>query len=200
MIDGRDADPAWAGAPVISEFLEFEPVEGKEPRFRTEARIAYDNRNFYVFVRMYDPEPDKILKLLARRDVRPPTDQIKIIIDSYHDRRTAYQFGINPAGVKFDSYWFNDDNEDSSWDAVWDAVATRTSNGWTAEFRIPYSQLRFSRGGDGSLGFAVTRTVSPTSRPSLSRVAVSATTSSAALGQSPSARPNQRSPGSSATL
>ena len=81
--------------------------------------------------------------VLARRDERPHSDWVDVVIDSYHDKRTAFRFGVNPAGVKNDSYMFDDTNEDDSWDAVWD-VATRTDDqGWTAEFRIPYSQLRF---------------------------------------------------------
>ena len=80
--------------------------------------MTYDARNFYVFVRAFDPEPDRILNLLARRDIRTASDQIKIIIDSYHDRRTAYQFAVNPAGVKRDFYVYNDGVEDPSWDAV----------------------------------------------------------------------------------
>src|SRR5262245_30619720 len=94
VIDGKADDDVWREAPPITEFLEFDPVEGKEARFKTEARVAYDNRNFYAFVRMYDPEPNKILKLLARRDVRTASDQIKIVIDSYHDRRSGYEFAV----------------------------------------------------------------------------------------------------------
>ena len=87
------------------------------------------------------------------------SDWVHVLIDSYHDRRTAYQFGVNPVGVKQDTYWFNDSNNDDSWDAVWDVVSRRDKDGWCAEFRIPFSQLRFSRGGDGVLGFAVMRSV-----------------------------------------
>ena len=68
------------------------------------------------------------------------------MIDSYHDRRTAYEFAVNPAGVKQDAYWFADGNNDTSWDAVWDASVGRDAGGWSAEFRIPFSQLRFEPG------------------------------------------------------
>ena len=159
VIDGRDDDPVWRDAQSITEFYEFQPTEGKEPRFRTEAKVAYDSRNFYVFVRMYDPEPDKILKLLARRDVRAPSDQIKIIIDSYHDRRSGFQFAVNPAGVKRDYTIFNDVEEDGSWDGVWDAGTTVDSLGWTAEFRIPLSQLRYPRAERHTFGFGIWRDI-----------------------------------------
>ncbi|HLB53929.1 MAG TPA: DUF5916 domain-containing protein, partial [Gemmatimonadales bacterium] len=159
VVDGRDTDPVWRDAPIITEFLEFDPVEGKEARFRTEARVAYDSRNFYVFVRMHDPEPNKILKLLARRDVRTPSDQIKIIVDSYHDRRSGYEFAVNPGGVKRDYAIYNDWHEDDTWDAVWDAATTVDSLGWTAEFRIPLSQIRYPKADAHTFGFAIWRDI-----------------------------------------
>jgi hypothetical protein len=159
-IDGALDDAAWVSARPITAFVQRDPSEGAPPSMRTEARIAFDASALYVAVHAYDAEPGRIVGYLTRRDVSSSSDWIHVVIDSYHDRRTAYQFGVNPAGVKFDSYWFNDDNDDSSWDAVWDVVALRTSDGWNAEFRIPYSQLRFSGGDDADLGFAITRKVS----------------------------------------
>ena len=126
---------------------------------RTEARVAFDATAIYVSVHAYDPDPDRIMGFLTRRDADSSSDWVHVLIDSYHDRRTAYQFGVNPVGVKQDSYWFNDSNSDDSWDAVWEVVSRRDKDGWCAEFRIPFSQLRFSRGGDGVLGFAVMRNV-----------------------------------------
>jgi len=80
-----------------------------------------------VFVRAFDPHPDSILKLLARRDVRAATDQLKIMVDSYHDRRSGFEFAVNPAGVKRDYAIYNDSQEDDAWDAVWD-VATQVDS------------------------------------------------------------------------
>ncbi len=79
----------------------------------------YDDKYLYVFGRMCDPAPDSIVALLSRRDVRTESEQLKLIIDSYHDRRTAYQFVTNPVGVKRDFYAYNDNVEDGTWDAVW---------------------------------------------------------------------------------
>jgi hypothetical protein len=158
-IDGRDDDPVWRVAPAITQFREFQPREDGEPRFPTEAKVAYDADNFYVFVRAFDPKPDSILKLLARRDVRAATDQIKIVIDSYRDRRTGYEFAVNPAGVKRDYAIYNDANEDVAWDAVWDVGTTVDSLGWTAEFRIPLSQLRYTPGASNVFGFGVWRDI-----------------------------------------
>jgi len=173
VLDGRTDDPAWADAQIIDQFLEYEPNEGTESRFRTEARVTYDDRYLYVLARMYDPAPDSIVSLLSRRDVRTPSEQIKLIIDSYHDRKTAFEFIVNPAGVKRDFYVFNDGNEDASWDAVWDVATKVDSIGWVAEFRIPFSQIRFAPGKQQTFGFMIgrdiARTGQRTSWPLLSR-------------------------------
>ena len=97
--------------------------------------------------------------MLTRRDQRSPSDWIQIVVDSYYDRRSAYEFGVNPVGVKTDRYYFNDGNSDDSWDAVWDVEVARDADGWTAEFRIPFSQLRFNNTDGGPVGFAVIREV-----------------------------------------
>src|SRR2546428_6947953 len=160
VIDGKDDDPVWREAPAITAFREFQPKEDGDPRFPTEAKVAYDSRNFYVFIRAFDPHPDSILKLLARRDVRAATDQIKIVIDSYHDRRTAFEFAVNPAGVKRDYAIYNDgQTEDDAWDAVWEVATTVDSLGWTAEFRIPLSQLRYAPAASNTFGFGVWRDI-----------------------------------------
>ncbi|HEY0970350.1 MAG TPA: DUF5916 domain-containing protein, partial [Gemmatimonadales bacterium] len=161
-LDGRLDDAVWAAAPVIDDFLEYEPNEGAETRFRTEARVAYDDRNLYVHVRMFDPAPDSMVSLLARRDERAPSEQLKIVIDSYHDRRTAYQFAVNPAGVKRDFYVYNDNVEDPSWDAVWDVATVMDSTGWAAEFRIPFSQMRYANRETHTFGLMIVRDVART--------------------------------------
>jgi uncharacterized protein DUF5916/cellulose/xylan binding protein with CBM9 domain len=159
VIDGKDNDEVWRLAPAIDAFRQFRPVEDGNPSFRTEFKVAYDARNFYVFIRAYDPHPDSILKLLARRDVRTASDQLKIIVDSYHDRRTGYEFAVNPAGVKRDYAVYNDGNEDDAWDGVWEAGTQVDSLGWTAEFRIPLSQMRYAPGPTNTFGFAVWRDI-----------------------------------------
>src|SRR5437588_1847066 len=159
VIDGRDDDAVWRLAPAITQFREFQPKEDGDPRYATEAKVAYDDRNLYVFIRAFDPHPDSILKLLARRDVRAATDQLKIMIDSYHDRRSGFEFAVNPAGVKRDYAMYNDAQEDDAWDAVWDAATLVDSLGWTAEFRIPLSQLRYVPRATNTFGFAVWRDI-----------------------------------------
>jgi len=159
VLDGKDDDPAWKNAKVITDFREFDPVPDANPRFRTEARITYDAHNLYFFIRAFDPHPDSIVSLLSRRDVSTASDQLKVMIDSYHDRRTGYEFAVNPAGVKRDYYTYNDGDEDGSWDAVWDVATRIDSLGWTAEFRIPLSQLRYPSAAENTFGIMITRDV-----------------------------------------
>jgi hypothetical protein len=162
VLDGRTDDPAWASAQVIDQFLEYDPNEGKESRFKTEVRVTYDDRYLYVLARMYDPAPDSIVSALSRRDVRTNSEQLKLVIDSYHDKKTAFQFITNPAGVKRDYYVTNDQNEDGSWDAVWDVATKIDSVGWVAEFRIPFSQIRYSPAGEHTFGLLVVRDIART--------------------------------------
>jgi len=156
-IDAKDDDEIWRTAPPITGFKEWRPTEGKEARFKTEAKIAHDAANLYVFVRAFDPHPDSIKKLLERRDSFTASDMIWLFIDSYHDRRTGYEFGVNAAGVKMDAAIYDDGNEDFAWDAVWDAATRVDSLGWTAEFRIPLSQMRYSRERQHTFGMTIDR-------------------------------------------
>ena len=157
---GRNlSDVVWQTVPAVGGFLEREPHEGAEPAQATEFRVAYDDTTLFVQVRAHDSEPDKIVSYLTRRDDESPCDWIRVIVDSYHDRRTAYEFAVNPDGVKQDRYWFNDNSNDLSWDAVWDVTVTRDGSGWTAEFRIPFSQLRFTPSASNTFGFAISRDV-----------------------------------------
>jgi hypothetical protein len=152
-------DAVWVNAPKVSEFVQREPREGEPATFQTEVRVAYDASALYVAVWAFDPDPAKLVGLLTRRDGDSPSDWIRVMIDSYHDKRTAYEFAVNPAGVKVDEYWFADGNQDRSWDAVWDVQVSQDREGWKAAFRIPFSQLRFNPGGDHVFGFAVIREI-----------------------------------------
>jgi hypothetical protein len=159
VLDGIDHDAVWRSAPAIDRFLQAKPTEGAPARYATVARVAYDAGNLYVFVRAFDPHPDSIIGLLARRDEQTPSDEIILMLDSYRDRRNGFEFVVNPAGVKTDYAIFDDGNEDVAWDGVWD-VATRTDSlGWTAEYRIPLSQLHYPAKGSVSFGFLLWRTI-----------------------------------------
>ncbi|HXW97871.1 MAG TPA: DUF5916 domain-containing protein [Gemmatimonadales bacterium] len=159
VLDGRDDDPIWSIAQPITAFREVRPSEDAEPKQQTMARIAYDERNLYVFVRAFDTHPDSIISLLSRRDVQTASDQIIIMVDPYRDRRTGYEFVVNPAGVKVDYAIYNDGTEDVAWDGVWDVATRIDSLGWTAEYRIPLSQLHYASGDSRSFGILIWRNI-----------------------------------------
>ena len=158
-IDGDLTDEVWQRAPVITGFKQRDPRDGAPATFETEARVAYDDNAIYVAVQAKDPEARRIIGLRTRRDEDSPSDWLRVIIDSFHDRRSGYEFAVNPAGVKQDSYWFNDGNNDSGWDAVWDVAVSRSERGWRAEFHIPFSQLRYQPAENATFGFAIVRQV-----------------------------------------
>jgi hypothetical protein len=158
-IDGFLNDEAWRMAPVATNFVQMEPLEGEAATERTEVRVLYGSEALYVAFRAFDSDPAEIAGQLTRRDADSYSDAVHIIIDSYFDRRTAFHFGVNPVGVKTDVYRFNDTDDDSSWDAVWDVATLVDDQGWTAEFRIPYSQLRFGNHDDQTWGINFAREI-----------------------------------------
>lgn len=163
MIDGRDDDALWRHTPVITGFRVWRPVEDGTPRFRTEVRVAYDPEHLYVFVRAFDPHPDSIVALLSRRDVMTPSDYVDVMVDGYHDRRSGYEFLVNPVGVKLDQAISQDQDEDPNWDGIWDVATRIDSLGWTAEYRIPFSQIRHRGQPSDTFGLMVVRMVERTS-------------------------------------
>jgi len=158
VIDGRDDDPVWRLAPPIGPFLEWQPTEGKPSRFGTEAKVAYDAANLYVFIRSFDPHPESIIRRLDRRDTFGPSDRVGFMVDAYHDRRSGFEFWVNAAGVKVDAAIF-DDKEDPAWDGVWDVATRIDSLGWTAEFRVPLSQLRYPARPSHTFGLLLMRDI-----------------------------------------
>lgn len=162
-LDGHDDDAIWQSIPETSGFREVRPAEDGDPSQRTAFRVAFDDGNLYVFVRAYDTAPDSIVRLLSRRDELTASDQLIVIIDSYHDRRTGFEFGVNPANVMFDAAIHNDGDEDDAWDGVWEVATLVDSLGWTAEYRIPFSQLRYSPKDDLTFGIMIYRKLVRTS-------------------------------------
>jgi hypothetical protein len=152
VIDGRLDDAAWRDAPVATDFVQQSPDPGRPATQRTEVRVLLDHAALYVGMRLFDSAPDSIAAPLARRDYTGYSDWAQVVVDSYGDHRTAFRFALNPSGVKRDGYISGDAEwtEDLGWDAVWEGATARDSIGWTAEFRIPLSQLRFSPSRDSS--------------------------------------------------
>jgi hypothetical protein len=143
VVDGRLDDDAWVKAPPATEFTQREPDEGKPATERTELRVAYDDAALYVGVRLYDSEPSRIARQLARRDNEAEADVFWLFLDPHHDHLTGASFSVSAAGVQGDATIYNDSSQDNSWDAVWVSAVAIDAQGWTVEMRIPYSQLRF---------------------------------------------------------
>ena len=159
VIDGKLTEAVWEQAPRINEFVQRDPAEGDAPSQRTDARIAFDDDALYVAVRATIPSPNGSSACSPGAISGRPRIGSRSSSIRYFDRRSAYEFGVNPVGVKLDRYYFNDGASDDSWDAVWDVEVARDADGWTAEFRIPFSQLRFNNTDGGPVGFAVIREV-----------------------------------------
>lgn len=154
-IDGRFDEPAWSLAPAIARFIQRLPIEGAAPTEKTEVRILYDRDAVYVGARMYDSHgPAGVTTMLTRRDQVPESDLLRIDFDPYHDRLHSVEFDVNPSGWRGDATDF-----DRSWDPVWEAASQIDSLGWTAEVRIPFSQLRFSRQPIQTWGLNLTRII-----------------------------------------
>lgn len=144
-IDGKLDEAAWQAATPITNFTQLDPQEGQPASEKTEARILIDDDALYVGMRLYDSRPELIQSQLARRDESIEGDLAEVMIDSYHDHVTGVIFRLSPAGAKRDATLSSNGNQDNSWDAVWDGASSVDKEGWTAEFRIPLSQLRYNR-------------------------------------------------------
>lgn len=144
VIDGMIDDPAWDQVDWGGKFTQRQPDEGASPTQPTEFKILYDAKNLYIAIRAWDSEPDKIAKRMSRRDGFDG-DWVEVNIDSYYDKRTAFSFTASASGVRGDEYVSNNgENWDASWDPVWFLKTNIDDKGWTAEYRIPLSQLRFT--------------------------------------------------------
>ncbi len=156
-IDGIPSEEAWNAVDYGSDFIQYQPNEGKPPSQQTKFKILYDDRFLYVAYWCYDKSPDSIVKRLGRRDDFPG-DFVEINIDSYHDKRTAFSFTTSVSGVRGDEFVSNNGNNwDASWNPIWFAKTHITKEGWTAEIKIPFSQLRYGNEPEKVWGFQVTR-------------------------------------------
>ncbi|MFN2398004.1 MAG: DUF5916 domain-containing protein [Gemmatimonadaceae bacterium] len=152
-IDGRLDEGAWVAAPAVTTFWQANPKEGAPAGERTEVRILYDDDAVYVGARLYERDARRIRTALTRRDADSPSDLFTVALDTYHDHQTAMVFSVNPLGVRSDRLTSADQQfGDDSWDPVWEAAALVDSLGWTAELRIPLSQLRFPPRGEQTWG------------------------------------------------
>ena len=143
QIDGRLDEEVWGVADTIDDFVQDEPDDQARPTERTVVQVAYDDRYLYVAVRAYEEDPSQITTGLGRRDNQPPSDRVSLNIDPRHDHLTGYVFSTNPSGVQWDISSFDDTRFNNDYDGVWWVSTQLTDEGWMAEFKIPFSQMRF---------------------------------------------------------
>ncbi|MEE4115823.1 MAG: DUF5916 domain-containing protein [Marinilabiliaceae bacterium] len=159
VLNGELDDICWTQNEWEGDFTQHEPYEGRKPSQPTEFKIGFDDLNLYVAMKAYDSSPDSITNRMSRRD-NADGDMVFVMIDSYHDLRTGFVFGVSSAGVRFDAIWANDgQNQDESWDPIWMAKAKIYDWGWAAEMKIPFTQLRFQENSDEVWGFLAARQI-----------------------------------------
>ena len=144
-IDGKLNDKIWDNLPLASNFIQEKPNNGKLERenLKTEVKICYDNQNIYFGIMMYDNSPDSILKELSKRDDDSKNnDRFSIVIDPFNNTQVEYNFTVTAAGVQIDKK-MSKNGGDKTWNAVWNSAVDLNNLGWSAEFAIPFSQLRF---------------------------------------------------------
>lgn len=150
QLDGRLDEAAWSAAPPLrTAFVQAWPEYGKPSPLETEVRVVYDEHHLYVGARMHHPDGKaRVIRRLHRRDQDSQSDWFTVFIDSLRDRRTAWGFGVNAAGVQRDTLHVGDQMYgDASWDGVWESAVALDEGGWTAELKIPLSLLRIRPGG-----------------------------------------------------
>jgi hypothetical protein len=157
-LDAKMLAAVWSTADSIADFRQREPLEGKPGSERTVVKVARDSDALYVAVRAYDSSPKQLCAGQLRRDADLTSDDnVTVLIDSYHDRRSAFLFQTNPNGAMWDAQLAGVNDINSDWNGVWDVVTGRDSLGWTAQFRIPFRTLRFASSTRGGFGFNVRR-------------------------------------------
>ncbi|NUQ11156.1 MAG: carbohydrate binding family 9 domain-containing protein [Gemmatimonadaceae bacterium] len=142
-IDGRITESAWLAAPVATGFIQRQPNEGRRAEHQTEVRILFDAEAMYIGARMHDPEPGRIARQMTRRDEEGQFDYFAVELDPDLDKRTGYRFRVSASNVQRDEYLFDDNERDAAWEAVWESAVSIDSSGWSAEIRIPLSQIRY---------------------------------------------------------
>jgi hypothetical protein len=156
-LDGNLIEEVWEQATWESDFLQHEPEEGKVASQKTSFAVVYDDNFIYIALRAYDNNPDSIVQRMTRRDAIDG-DQMGVQFDSYFDKRTAFTFIVSAAGVKHDFLMSNDgESEDLTWDPIWWVKTAKNAEGWTAEMKIPLTQLRFGKADEQTWGFQVAR-------------------------------------------
>ena len=161
VIDGVLDDAVWKTAEAVSDFVQFQPEFGVASPFKTVVLVGYTSETLYVAFQNFDPDLARIAAAVTSRDGDlKRDDSVTVLIDTNHNRRTAYYFATNLLGVQTDGK-IGDNGRvvDERWDAAWECASSRTGNGWTTEFSIPLRMLRFAGGEDASWGINFFRRV-----------------------------------------
>jgi len=157
VIDGVIDEGSWDLVEWSSDFVEREPDENTAPSEQTKFKIIYDKKFIYIAFRCFDHDPSKIVKRMSRRDGFEG-DWVEINIDSYHDKRSGFSFTSSVSGVKGDEFISNNGNNwDGSWNPIWYLQTNIDNDGWTAEVKIPFSQLKFGNDKEQIWGIQVQR-------------------------------------------
>lgn len=142
-VDGVLDEPIWRAAPTIGDLTQRQPDEGQPPTQRTDVTLLYDRDYLYVGVVAHDGEPQRVIGTQMARDASlMADDRVEILLDTFRDQRSAFYFATNPSGALVDGLVANG-QLNADWDAIWDVRTTRTDQGWTAEFAIPFKSLSF---------------------------------------------------------
>jgi hypothetical protein len=158
-IDGWITDKAWEQVPWEGDFQMFQPYDDRPATQQTRFKVVIDRENIYVAIRAFDSAPDSIVSRLTRRD-NLDGDWVAFQFDSYHDLQTSFTFFVSVAGSKKDTYDTDDGmKEDITWNPIWWAKTQVDDRGWSAEAKVPFSQLRFDKGKSGIWGFQVGRMI-----------------------------------------
>ena len=157
VIDGIVGADEWRGAALATDFIQYEPRRGEPSGVRTEALVLYDAGHLYVAFRAFDAEP--ITAQFTQRDSDLSRDDaVAIVLDTVSDHRSGYYFVTNALGTQADGRISDDGRtSDGSWDAAWRSAARQTDQGWTAEFDIPLSSLKYAAGDDKTWGINLGR-------------------------------------------
>jgi len=144
-IDGELNETIWKQTETASDFVMFEPDNGKlaSNELRTEVKVLYDNDAVYISAILYDNEPEAILKEITERDNFGISDSFGVFINGYNDGQQDFQFYVTASNGQADCNFTSQDGEDYSWNAIWESKSKITNFGWIVEMRIPYAAIRF---------------------------------------------------------
>ena len=159
VLDGRLSEPSWAIAIPATDFFQRIPRNGEPSSERTEVRFIYSDDTLYVGVTCFDSEPSRqVVKELKEDFDINGTDMVQLVLDSLHDRRTAFAFSVNPSGARRDAQFANN-GANNDWDSVWDAKVSKSEEAWFIEYAIPFRTLRFSTDVSQEWGLQIARRI-----------------------------------------